>query len=147
MGPPFLLARTSARVAVRGGCDHVRVNVADRMNEAAHDLLPLRVRSIETNDPVLVLIGDDWHIAITCSWKWRRTDGSQVEDGDSGAEDAVWDLCGVDVSAFGVPDSSDVGLVLRLGDGSVLEVVPDHGWDPWVFNHAALEVTFVGQAG
>lgn len=95
---------------------------------------PLRIGEIEYNDPVLILAGDDWSLALECPW--------HIEDGlgavvvrwdDESVEDRAWDLIGASVRAAEDAGGGDrPATALRLSDGLRLVITPDTDLDPWV---------------
>lgn len=60
-------------------------------------------------------------------------------------EDAVWDLCGVELIAARFPDPACSGdCLFILSDGS-LDVRSDRsGWETWTYRHDDLDVVYVG---
>lgn len=107
-------------------------------------MAPLRIREVEYSDPMLALVGDDWSAALVGEWTWRRGDTVVTSWGAAGAEDAVWDLCGVDLVdvLFSNPGfAGDCSFI--LSDGR-LDVRSDRsGFETWTFQHEALGTVFV----
>lgn len=112
---------------------------------ALRPLLPLRIGTVEYNDPTLIVIGEHWSLALLGDWAWRRDSGAVTSWGQPGAEDAVWDLCGSEVIGVNFPDPAfDGDCSFSLSDGS-LDVRSDRsGWETWTFHHDDLNVVFVG---
>src|SRR5262245_47165830 len=112
---------------------------------AVEPLMPLQIRAVEYHYPTLVAIGERWSLALLGEWAWLR-DGVVVTDWDHPtAEDAVWDLCGLELIGVHFPDPAfDGDCSFSLSDGS-LEVRSDRsGYETWTFTHDDLEVVFVG---
>ena len=111
---------------------------------------PLVIGGIEYNDPALVLIGNDWSLALLCPWHIEDALGATVLDFEAaGVEDAVWDLIGVSVLAAEAHDAGErPGTALRLSNGHRLIIEPDTDVDPWVMQlprHALVPIhVFVG---
>lgn len=112
---------------------------------ALEPLVPLRIRSVEFHHGSLTVIGERWSLAVVGVWTWHR-EGVLVTGWDQpGAEDTVWDLCGLELLGADFPDPSfDGDCSFGLSDG-VLDIRSDRtGWETWVFHHDDLDVVFVG---
>lgn len=120
---------------------------ADSHSAALSPLLPLRIQSVEYEDPSLVVIGDGWTLALLGSWSWLRGDTVVTEWGEPTTSDAVWDLCGLDLVAIRFPNAPGTGdCSFALSDGGALEARSDHsGYDTWTFTQDDVDVIFVGQ--
>lgn len=118
---------------------------ATSLTGALHPLVPLRIGAVETQNGSLTVIGERWSLAVVGQWVWLR-EGVLVTGWDQpAAEDAVWDLCGVELLRVDFPDPSfDGDCSFGLSDGT-LDVRSDRsGWETWTFRHDDLEVVFVG---
>lgn len=104
------------------------------LSEAVAASAPLVIREIEYNDPVLVLIGNHWSLALVCPWHIEDAAGARALDSKAeGVEDAAWDLVGVSVLAAVAHDADEhPGTALRLSNGQRLIIEPDTDLDPWV---------------
>lgn len=118
---------------------------ATSLAAAIRPLVPLRVRQVEYHDPMLTVIGDRWSLALIGEWTWRRGDQVAATFGEPNTEDAVWDLCGLDLVDVRFPDPAfDGDCSFVLSDGRI-EVRSDRsGFETWTFRHDALDVVFVG---
>ncbi|HEY3545989.1 MAG TPA: hypothetical protein VGK17_07835 [Propionicimonas sp.] len=93
---------------------------ATTLAAAIRPLVPLRVRQVEYNDPMLTVIGDGWSVALIGEWTWYRSDHVVTFGGDAGAEDVIWDLCGLDLLEILFPDPGfDGDCVFVLSDGRI----------------------------
>lgn len=115
----------------------------DNLIAAAQRLLPLRIREVEWNDPVLTMGGPDWSLSTLSSWRvvmdGRLTYGWSQPD----AGDRVWDLCGLSIVGIEAQSTSaPVDPTFHLSDGARFEVFSDNAVDPWVLRLS--EVTIVG---
>lgn len=103
------------------------------LRDAVGAAAPLTILEIEYNDPVLVLVGDAWSLALTCPWHLERTDGERVLDWeDAEVEGAAWDLIGTSIGRaephdFGVRP----GTTFVLSNAQRLIIEPDTDLDPW----------------
>lgn len=140
--PTFLLAADPDVDGHDGG-----VTETESLAAGLRPLTPLRIRAVEYESPILVVIGDGWSLALLGSWAWRRDGVVVTEWGEPDASDAVWDLCGLDVLAVRFPNVSSLGdCSFELSDGGSLEARSDQsGYDTWTFRHDDLDVVFVGQ--
>lgn len=68
----------------------VRVTTAGELAAALQPLVPLRIREVEFQDPVLIVIGDHWSLALVGPWSWRRARGVEVNWLNDEAEDKAW---------------------------------------------------------
>lgn len=112
---------------------------------ALQPLVPLRIGAVEFHHGLLTVIGDRWSLAVVGDWAWLRN-GVLVTDWDAPeAEDAVWDLCGLDVLGAEFSGASSTGdCRFVLSDGT-LDITSDgSGWETWTFHHDDLGVVFVG---
>jgi hypothetical protein len=75
----------------------VRVTVAEEMAAAVRPLLPLRIREVEFQDPMVIVTGDHWSLALLGPGSWRRTADIELDWRDDEAEHEVWELCGLDL--------------------------------------------------
>lgn len=112
---------------------------------ALRPLLPLRIGTVEYNDPRLIVLGDRWSLALLGDWTWRCDGGVVTSCGGAGAEDAVWHLCGSEVIGVSFADPAFNGdCSFRLSNGS-LDITSDRsGWETRTFHHDELDVVFVG---
>ncbi|HEV7758263.1 MAG TPA: hypothetical protein VGO78_04720, partial [Acidimicrobiales bacterium] len=106
----------------------------------AGEQVPLLIGEATFTDPTLVLGGDGWSLAATCPWRVVDHDhGIEMSWSSSDAEDRVWDLVGVQITAVRQHGSDPA---FDLSTGRVLEVFSDTDLDPWVLRLAGM--TFVG---
>jgi hypothetical protein len=111
---------------------------------AVQPLLPLRIRKVEFQDPMVIVIGDHWSLTLVGPWSWRRTGGIEVDWRNDDLAHEVWDLRGLDVRAV-APGSVEPAIASGPSDGSALAALPDEtSYDQWTFRHDDLPVTFVG---
>jgi hypothetical protein len=108
-------------------------------------LLPLRIAGVEFHHGILTVRGDHWSLNLVGYWAWQR-DGVLVTDFDQPtAEDAVWDLCGIQLVEVHFPDPAFAGdCSFILSDGSLSVRSDRRGWDTWTFMHDDLDVIYVG---
>jgi hypothetical protein len=119
--------------------------VVKALAQALAPLLPLRLRTAAFTYPTLTLTGELWSLAVTSPWVWRRAEGSTVDWADPTAADAIWDLCGLDITGVKAVSTKPVDPAFLFSDGGRLDVVVDSDWDPWVCRHEQLNVVFVGE--
>jgi hypothetical protein len=120
---------------------------ATSLMTALQPLLPLRIREVEFHDrTTLTVVGDEWSLNLLGDWAWRRGEAMVTDAEQPEAEDAVWDLCGLDLVGLHFPDPSFAGdCSFTLSDGSIVVRSDRTGWDTWTFRHEALAVVYVGQ--
>jgi hypothetical protein len=106
------------------------------------DLLPLEIKTVEWNDPILSLGGKGWSISISSPWRiiseesvsfgsWEMSSGRQVET-----------LCGVQVTEVGIQSTSiEVDPFFVLSNGQRLEIFSADGYETWVLRLPTI--TFV----
>lgn len=89
--------------------------------------LPVRVKGVEVQDPIVIVYGEGWGLTIACPWQ-GAVDGQAVSWADGDIEDRFWSLVGEELVA-----------VLQGGDitefkfsSSTLIAIPDTDMDPWV---------------
>ncbi|MBO1752547.1 hypothetical protein J4G33_12110 [Actinotalea sp. BY-33] len=112
---------------------------------AIRPLTPLRVQQVEYNAPMLTVVGGGWSVALTGEWTWYRGDQVVAAWGDASAEDAVWDLCGLDLLDVVFPDLGFAGdCVFVLSDGRIEARSDRTGFETWAFEHEALDTVFIG---
>jgi hypothetical protein len=106
--------------------------------------LPLRIDLLDYNDPVYVLVGDDWSLSVACPWRLVRDDQVVTSIDDPDAERHLNECVGRSINAVAVVRGrgGESQPVLALDDGSRLEVLPDTGLDPWVMRMSGQ--SFVG---
>lgn len=92
--------------------------------------LPLRVRGIEVNDPVLTIFGDQWSLNLMCPWVIKGPDFSVTWESDD-IEDQAWELIGRDVESVTSSDDRATDPVFHFRGGIYLEVKADTDLDPW----------------
>lgn len=111
---------------------------------AARPLLPLRVQTVEYNDPMVVIAGPGWSLSIACPWRLTRAGLLICAYGDENAASRMARLVGHDVTEVGPQGRHEVSRdpALALTDGYLLEVFSDTDLDPWVMR--LPEQTFVG---
>lgn len=112
---------------------------------ALEPLVPLRIDFVEFHEGTLTVIGERWSLVLVGHWTWHRN-GAPVTGWDQpDSEDAVWDLCGLELLRVNFPDPAcDGNCSFGLSDGS-LDARPDRtGWETWTFHHEDLNVVFVG---
>ena len=111
------------------------------------DALPLLVENVELFDPVVVMSGEEWSMAIACPWR-LTVDGEVVSSiDDPFAESKLRDLVGVQVlDILGPaehPRDWSISPMLLFATGARLEVMSDTDLDPWVMRLPNL--TIVGR--
>jgi hypothetical protein len=100
---------------------------------ALADRLPLKIQSVQCNDPVLVQIGDDWSVALTAPWR-SLLKGKMIAWGDK-PDPAQLNgiLCGnavVNCDFQGRCSQLDPALILATGH--VLEFFSSATLEPWI---------------
>ena len=119
---------------------------ATSLTAALQPLLPLRIQHVEFADrTTLTVMGDGWSLNLLGDWTWSRGELVVTDADQPDAEDAVWDLCGLDLVGLHFPDPAfDGDCSFNLSDGS-LEVRSDRsGWETWTYRHEDLDVVYVG---
>lgn len=122
------------------------VSDATSLAAALGPLVPLRIEAVEFySGGLLTVIGERWSLNFVGEWAWRRQ-GVLVTGGNQpGAEDVVWDLCGVQLLGANFPDASfDGNCTFVLSDGTLDAMSDGTGWETWVFRHVDLDNVFVG---
>lgn len=125
--------------------DDAAMQAATSLAVDLEPLLPLRITTVEFHYGTLVVVGEKWSLALLGDWTWRR-DGVAVTDWEQPtAEDAVWDLCGLELIGVHFPDPAyDGDCSFILSDGS-LDVRSDrNGYETWTYRHQDLDVVHVG---
>lgn len=107
----------------------------------------LVIQDVEVNDPTVVLIGEDWSLAIVCPWR-LLLDGTEIapwEARDSG--NAFFTLIGhTIVTVSGSEDEAHPNApIFEISGGYILEIEPDTDLDPWVLRTSGM--TYVGSLG
>ncbi|WP_153302829.1 hypothetical protein [Aeromicrobium choanae] len=115
------------------------------LTDALRTLVPLRIQAVEFNNGTLVLIGERWSLAVVGEWMWIREGVLETDWSQAGAEDTVWNLCGVHLLGAEFSDPVFAGdCSFRLSDGT-LEIRSDRtGWETWTFRHEVLGIIYVG---
>jgi hypothetical protein len=91
------------------------------------DALPVHVKGVEVQDPVLTLFGEEWSLTIACPWQ-GEVGGRPISWEDADLEDRVWDLVGAELVSV-----KQEGAAARFGfSAGTLLVTPDTDLDPWV---------------
>jgi len=118
----------------------------EELRTAISGLLPLQVRELEFNDPVVVLTGPDWSISIVCPWRLTRGGALVTSIEDPNAEARLRDLVGASIVDVGAQASASASgdPVFVFADGARLEIFSDTDLDPWVVR--LPNKTFVGSA-
>ena len=118
----------------------------DELRATVSPLLPLKIDELEFNDPVVVLVGQNWSVSITCPWRLMREGILVTSSEDGNAETRLRDLVGTTVVDLigqgGFQTSHDPVLV--FSDAARLEIFADTDLDPWVMRFPGK--TFVGSA-
>lgn len=105
----------------------------------------LRVQQVEYNDPMLTVVGHGCSVALIGEWTWYRSDQVVTVGGDAGAEDIIWDLCGLDLLEILFPDSGfDADCVFVLSDGRIEARSDQSGFEMCTFRHEAIDTVLVG---
>lgn len=105
--------------------------------------LPLKVDSVEVEDPIVTLIGAVWSLSLACPWELLDSEVVLTAWDRSDAGDAIWDLVGrelVDVQRA----RNFVDPIFRFCGDIDLAIAADTDLDPWVLRVAGR--TFVGTA-
>ena len=119
---------------------------ATALRSALGPLWPLRIQQVELYDgTTLTVFGDRWSLNLLGVWAWRRGELLVTGADSPDAEDAVWDLCGLDLVAVHFPDAAfDGDCTFTLSDGSLEVLSARSGWETWTFHHEALDMVYVG---
>lgn len=101
--------------------------------------LPLHIYEAEFSDPMLLLGGQGWTLAVTCPWRITNSTVVDISWTSQDAADRVWDLIGQTIVTI-----RDEGRdpVFDLSGGAQLEIFSDTDADPWVLRFEGQ--TFVG---
>jgi hypothetical protein len=103
--------------------------------------LPLRVRDVEVQDPVILLAGESWSLLVACPWEITG-DGINVSWLSHDVEDAAWDMVGRDLLAV---TGGLVDPVFHFSSATTLTVHADSDLDPWVLSLPGI--VYVGRTG
>lgn len=77
-------------------------------------VVPLPVREVEIDDPLVTIFGDNWSLNLSCPWDLLTPHGAVVWD-DPRLEDAVWDLVGLWLRRIERSDDGNPHLRVRPG--------------------------------
>ncbi len=118
--------------------------MTDELRVAFSSLLPVSVEEVEVDDPNVLLVGQNWSVAILCPWRLTRGGALIASSEDRDAEASLRQLVGALVVDVGAQSSSGVSddPLFVFQDGSLLEIFSDTGLDPWVVRLPVA--TFVG---
>jgi hypothetical protein len=100
---------------------------------------PLTIAEVEVQDPILVVGGEGWALTAMCPWRVLRGDDLELSWSSPEVEDRAWELVGRQIVSAEVQGRDPV---LRLSDGSALQLFSDTDTDPWVLRLPGI--TFVG---
>ncbi len=101
--------------------------------------LPLTIRAVDVQDPVITLIGDEWSLTLMCPW-YLDASGRSVSWESDDLECEVWDLIGHEiVRVSSGPDVIDP--IFYLSGGIALSVRADSDLDPWTLMLPEIVVT------
>lgn len=109
------------------------MKIATRALTALTEHLPLKIESIQCNDPILVLIGMDWSIALMAPWR-ILLDGKMIAWGDKPDPAQLEPLLsgnaiiGCDFQG----KYSQLDPVLVLDSGHVFEIFSSSPLEPWI---------------
>lgn len=89
--------------------------------------LPVRVKGVEVQDPILTLFGEGWGLTIACPWEGTIS-GHALSWEDDDIEDRSWGLVGEDLVAV---RQDGPAVEFEFSSGTLI-VTPDTDVDPWV---------------
>ena len=98
--------------------------------ERIQAILPLRVDSIEINDPIINLSGIGWSFTAMCPWGLAGP-GVDITWETEGIDAGVVELAGRSIVSVSASDSDATDPVLCFDGGYVLSVFADTYLDPW----------------
>lgn len=93
--------------------------------EVLHSL-PVRVLSVEVQDPIITLVGDGWSLNVMCPWTGVAR-GQEQDWTDDGIGAWVRNLIGQELVTITEEGPS---VLFGFTDG-VMKVTPDTDLDPW----------------
>lgn len=105
-------------------------------------VVPLQVREVEFDDPLVTIFGADWSLNLSCPWDLVTTQGT-VGWEDPRLEDAVWDLVGLWLRRIGWSDDGNPIFVFDQDYRVVVHAETDI--DPWALR--VPDFVFVGSQG
>lgn len=95
--------------------------------------LPLKVKAIDWQDPVLVVSGDGWNLTCSCAWRLSANGAVQYGCWDKEAGARILDLIGMEfVGVEHQAPAVPVDLAFLLSDGARLELFSTETIEPWV---------------
>lgn len=109
-----------------------------------NDALPLKVRSVTIDDPVVTIGGEGWALAIACPWKLDGV-GRPFDWETSSFEDVLEALVGHRLQEVEAALDVLVDPIFRFDGDIVLAIRADTDLDPWVLHIAGL--VLVGRKG
>lgn len=97
------------------------------------EALPLRVDSIDWQDPVLVVSGMEWNLRCSCAWRVSQEGVLLFGCWDREAGGRILDLIGLDLVEVS-PQSSTVAVdpAFVASNGWRLELFSTDSTEPWV---------------
>lgn len=124
---------------------HAHVSETPLFTAALRRVLPLQIDEVQFNDPMLVMIGESWSLALVGAWEWRRDGNAVTSWGEPDAGDQVWDLCGLAVTDVLFRDATAAGdCAFSLSDGTAINTHSDHsGYETWTLTHNDLDFVLV----
>lgn len=106
--------------------------------------LPLLVRGVEVNDPILTLYGEEWSLTVMCPW--TLTGSGFVTSWESeNIEDDAWSLIGLSIVAVSAVHPSAIDPIFVLEGDVELAIHADTDYDPWALT--LPDVVIVGMQG
>jgi hypothetical protein len=100
--------------------------------------LPLRIRRIEYEDPILGLIGDDWALSLRCPWVLSGP-GWQYTWESTSVEDDAWDLTGHSIESVVFEKTVTEDPRFIISGGISLSIYADD-WEPWIMTVPGLDI-------
>jgi hypothetical protein len=118
----------------------------DELQTALRDLLPLRIDSIEWNEPTATIVGSAWALSATCAWRLTRGPALICSSADPHADVGLGELVGQEITAVTRQGCTGPAIdpAFHITGDLYLEIFSDTDWDPWVLRLPA--VTYVGSA-
>ena len=107
--------------------------------KAVRAAMPLEVREVQYNDPVLSISGDGWWLTLMCPWLIRGRNGQYSWEVDE-VEDKVWDLIGHSIVSVSFDSGVEVDPTFEFDGEISLEICADSDWEPWTMQVPGLVV-------
>lgn len=114
------------------------MNISTARSRLAKEL-PLLISNVQWSDPVLVVGGSDWSLAITSPWRLISF-GKMMLGSDQAGPDSLSFLAGKKlISCDAQSKHVDIDVALFIEGGVILEIFSVSNLEPWTLSmHGAM---------